>query len=451
MRMSSFGMRTFWIASLCAIVLLSMLGSAHAAINVITVDNTPLTSPGLDFNGNPQNTMGLALQAVDQGGDFNVTEVTPAAFRAMSTASLATFDLIAILNSPVRSDDGGGLGTNWHAAVGITGGGCVVLSSHDPVRFHMNQLPGSSIFGTGFSPGGPGVEPFGAPDLIRQAALFAGSGPQTGLLIFDDSPFFQGGSGWDNAFLNLPPVWGISNSVQDGGFGFMDGGYTSITLPGLLIYTGLTAARFGVNTIGSFGANTGDASFHDALATWNAAIFMPSEVVINSGISNVGGLCDNCNFLAAAGPDGLPITLVRECLCEPVEDPAVRTQGFWKRVCEKPHPSGEHENLPDYVDFVNATATFSDVVDEVALCEELHPSPKKDKCEQAEAQFTALLLNLASGLIAECNCVDATTVGEQADLIDGLLSNPARTREDCVLAQEIADQINNGTGLVACP
>ena len=46
---------------------------------MITVDITPFVSPGF-----PQTTMGQALQAVDQGGDFIVTEVTPAAFAAMT-------------------------------------------------------------------------------------------------------------------------------------------------------------------------------------------------------------------------------------------------------------------------------------------------------------------------------------------------------------------------------
>jgi hypothetical protein len=142
--------------------------------------------------------------------------------------------------------------------------------------------------------------------------------------------------------------------------------------------------------------------------------------------------------------------------CEPVEDPSVRTQGFWKRVCEKPHPSGEHENLPDYVDCVNTKLTFVDVDSVDALCDRLHPDPKNDKCEQAEAQFMALLLNVCSGRVAECNCVvdpalGEVTVGEAIELIDLLLSDPdVRTFEDCVLAQSIADAINNDLTLVDC-
>lgn len=158
---------------------------------------------------------------------------------------------------------------------------------------------------------------------------------------------------------------------------------------------------------------------------------------------------DYCRFIANA------VSCVCE-VCEPVEDPSVRTQGFWKQVCRKPHPSGEHENLPGYVDCVNRTLTFADVDDVDDLCDRLNPNPKNDKCEQAEAQFVALLLNVCSGRVATCNCVldpnlGETTVGEVIDLIDGLLSNAGRTFDDCVLAQSLADSINNSLTLVPCP
>ena len=147
--------------------------------------------------------------------------------------------------------------------------------------------------------------------------------------------------------------------------------------------------------------------------------------------------------LVGGGPDD----------CTPVIDPEVRTQGFWKRVCRRPHPSGEHERLPEYVECFASTDTFAGVVDEIDLCDRLSPDPKNDKCEQAEAQFTALLLNLCSGRIAACNCIDddalgMVTIQDAVDTIDELLSNPARTFDDCVLAQSIADGINNGATLV---
>jgi hypothetical protein len=306
-----------WALSLgICLGLFGTVPAAQAQLNVLTVDNNPLISPGIDFFGHPFNTMGLALQAVDQGSDFNVTEVTPAAFRGMGVPALSAFDLIAILNNPQRSDDGNlaGLGTNWHQAVGVISGGCVVLSSHDPVRFHMNQVPGDGLFGAGFP--GPGAEPFGAPDLVRQAALFAGSGQQTGLLIFDDAPSFIGGSGWDNAFLNLPVPWAITNLSQAP---TGDGGYTSITLPANPIYAGLTAARFGVKSIGSFSANLGDISFHDSFGSFNPLILTPSERIINAGVTDVGNF-NCCAGGTIPGPDDTPITLVRDCDTPPVAD-----------------------------------------------------------------------------------------------------------------------------------
>jgi hypothetical protein len=145
------------------------------------------------------------------------------------------------------------------------------------------------------------------------------------------------------------------------------------------------------------------------------------------------------------------------CTCDdlvPIE-PDVRTQGFWKRQCKGPHPSGEHDNLPDYVNRVNSNETFVKVVDVDGLCDRLNPIPKKDKCKQAEAQFMAAFLNVASRRVGGSNCLDdpdlkATTVGEALSSIDGLLSNPGRDIDDCVLAQAIADRINNSKTLVDC-
>ncbi len=139
--------------------------------------------------------------------------------------------------------------------------------------------------------------------------------------------------------------------------------------------------------------------------------------------------------------------------CDPVV-PAVRTQGFWKRVCRGAHPSGESEKLPEYVECVNATVTFEDVGTVDEICEKLQPMPIDDHCEQAEAELMALKLNFCSGRIAECNCIedpDLETAGNAAGFVDELLSNPERTFEDCVVAKSIADDLNNGFGLIDCP
>jgi hypothetical protein len=297
-------------------------------VNVITVDCTPFVSPGFGSFG-PTNTMGMALQAVDQGGDFIVTEVTPAAFRSMNAAQLAVFDLIAVNNHPARLGDGcvpgagAGLGITWHGVVGVTGGGRVVLSSHDAPRFKLLRTPPAPPLFTGF-------EPFGTIDFVRQAALWAGGLPgQTGLLIFNDSARFAtvGGAGWNNAELNLPAAWGITDLDQSGG-SFMNGGYTDI-LPAFSthpIYDGtamgggvLSDVRGAPNTLSSFSANISDTSFHSVFDTFNASIFAATELIVNAGVVNVLGLCF-CSGNPAAGPDGKAITLIRESNTSPVAD-----------------------------------------------------------------------------------------------------------------------------------
>ncbi len=136
--------------------------------------------------------------------------------------------------------------------------------------------------------------------------------------------------------------------------------------------------------------------------------------------------------------------------CPPADDP--RDTGFWNRVCKRPHPSGEHENLPGYVPSV-ATGIFAGVSDVDDLCSELTPSPKKDKCEKAEAAYMALLLNVASGRLSDCNCVDdpelggESTVGDAIALVDTLIATGLF--DDCLRAKGIAEAINSG--LCLCP
>lgn len=285
-------------------------------INVITVDITPFVSPG-DYSFGPGNTMGMALQAVDQGSDFNVTEVTPDAFRALTAEQLAAYDLIAINNHPDRI--AGGLGTVWHNVVGVETGGRVVLNSHDAPRFKMTVCAGCGF--SGCNPG-PGVEPFGTHDLIRQSALWAGGVPgETGLLIFNDAARFPtvGGIGWENPELELPAAWGITDADQSGGNFAPGGGYTDI-LPAFEthpIYIGLSDVRFGINTISSFAANIVDTSFHSVFASFNPAILTPTEVIINSGIIDPGGYgCGMDGGFSVLSPDGTAITLIRDAVAE---------------------------------------------------------------------------------------------------------------------------------------
>ncbi len=320
--------RTF-LCSLFFLAFGAVFGNASTAtaqINVITVDCTPFVSPGPSSFG-PTNTMGTALQAVDLGSDFNVTEVTSAAFQALTAEQLASFDLIAVNNNPSRLGDncvagvGNGLGITWHSVVGIQSGGRVVLSSHDAPRFKLLRTPPDQPLFTGF-------EPFGTVGFVRQAALWTGGVPgQTGLLIFNDAARFTpgfgspiGGQGWDNPELNLPTAWGITDLDQSGG-NFMDGGYTDIlpafqthpiydgTAIGGVILSDVRGAQF---TLSSFSANIGDTSFHSVFDSFDPLIFTPTEVVVNAMIVNVDGLCPFCASNAALGPDGKAITLIRD-------------------------------------------------------------------------------------------------------------------------------------------
>ena len=147
----------------------------------------------------------------------------------------------------------------------------------------------------------------------------------------------------------------------------------------------------------------------------------------------------------------------------PAEGCTAKTQGFWGRQCSGDHPSGEPDMLPEYVDCLASTATLADVWDVVGLCGGLQTSglsgddgggDPATKCAQAESQFTALMLNLCSGRLTEACCVasehtSATTVAEAVTEVDGLLSNPDRSFADCVLAQAIADGLNQGVDLCA--
>jgi hypothetical protein len=196
-----------------------------------------------------------------------------------------------------------------------------MLNSHDAPRFKMNFIIPPFTGSTAGGNPGPGVQPFGADELVRQAALWAGGIPgKTGLLIFNDSARFGtvGGAGWGNAELNLPAAWGITDADQSGGGFAPGGGYTQIVPgnPAIAAYDGtlgvpLSDVRFAANSISSFAANIVDTSFHSIFGSYNAAIFTPVEVVQNSGVLDPGGY-QIAEFTTVSAADGDAITLVRE-------------------------------------------------------------------------------------------------------------------------------------------
>lgn len=323
--------------ALPALLALALAGPAAAAIDVLTVDCTPFVPTGPTAYG-PGRTMGLSLQLVDPSNTlFNVTEVTPATFRSFTAAQLATYDLIAVNNRRDRIDCDGtglGLGTTWHAAVGVGAGGRVLLVSHDAARFHVIVPPGSTSMGSASGPC-PNCEPFGADELVRDAALWAGGGAcAPGLLIFNDAFCFDGhpngGQGWNNPELNFPATWAITDVAEPSCIG--DGGRTDI-LPAFAahpVYANVTDSRLAPNSISSFAANVGDNSFHSAFGSYEASIFTVTEVMINNGVVDPGGFgC--CAMNPGSGiPNGTALTLLRDENCA---TPAVRrTWGSLKQL-----------------------------------------------------------------------------------------------------------------------
>ncbi len=140
--------------------------------------------------------------------------------------------------------------------------------------------------------------------------------------------------------------------------------------------------------------------------------------------------------------------------CTPVT-PDVKTQGFWRHVVRGTHPSGEHERLRSYLGCIRSVRTFSCVRSVCDIDDELNPNPSSNKEKQARAQFMALMLNLCSGRVAECNCVNdpdlgPTTVRDAIRFIDSILNKRHPSRSELVLAQAVADRINNGTTLTSC-
>jgi hypothetical protein len=143
---------------------------------------------------------------------------------------------------------------------------------------------------------------------------------------------------------------------------------------------------------------------------------------------------------------------ITDAICAP------KTQGFWRRQCAGPHPSGEHQMLPDYLSCLNEHDVFSELADTGEMCAVLNPqevthaSQKERKCLQAESQVMALALDICSGRVSESCCVDSVdTIAISVHLAvaeaAALVADENRTFADCRQAQAIAGSINTGAGL----
>lgn len=112
-----------------------------------------------------------------------------------------------------------------------------------------------------------------------------------------------------------------------------------------------------------------------------------------------------------------------------------KEQGYWKRLCRRPHSSQDSLTLQD-VDCVNNACTFSSIATTADLCARLDPDPPSDKCEQAEAQFMVLMLNVCRGRVSEAEtvhseCGESTTIREARAQVDAFLCDPARSPATC--------------------
>jgi len=101
---------------------------------------------------------------------------------------------------------------------------------------------------------------------------------------------------------------------------------------------------------------------------------------------------------------------------------------------------------------VNDACTFGAVATVEGICDRLSPSPSNDKCEQAEAQFMSLLLNVCRGRVPDgetikSQCTTNTTVGQSRAQADALLCSSRRDQASCTLAQCESEEINSGKAL----
>jgi hypothetical protein len=106
------------------------------------------------------------------------------------------------------------------------------------------------------------------------------------------------------------------------------------------------------------------------------------------------------------------------------------------------------------VDCVNNGCTFASIQTVTQLCDRLDPNPPNDKCEQAESQLMALMLNYCQGRVADASpiishCTSNTTVGQSRAEADATLCDPARGNASCTAAQCESAEINSGYALMA--
>ncbi len=127
-----------------------------------------------------------------------------------------------------------------------------------------------------------------------------------------------------------------------------------------------------------------------------------------------------------------------------------KTIGYYKRLCKGPLP-GDQLTQSD-ADCVRHSSTFPHVMSVADICAVLPPNLVSDKCEQAEEQFMALLLNRCRNRVCDAqaihpSCSTHATVGQTIQHSDSLLATASRTRDECTHAQCESEEIDSGDAL----
>jgi hypothetical protein len=188
----------------------------------------------------------------------------------------------------------------------------------------------------------------------------------------------------------------------------------------------------------------------DTLRTWTYGGHRP-DVGMSVREASDGG-CIAAGYTSSFGHGGYDVYLVKtepivDTTCHPIEPPRVKSQGYWRSLCR----NDVQEDICGYVDCIHLYADLFDGFncDSITNLMRINP-PENDMCRKAKRQFIAMLLNVASGKLATCNCLeDGREVEDVIAEIDSLLSD----RPDfhmCERAKTLADDINNGISIVPC-
>jgi hypothetical protein len=114
-------------------------------------------------------------------------------------------------------------------------------------------------------------------------------------------------------------------------------------------------------------------------------------------------------------------------ICEVCENLEPKSQGFWRRVCKKDHPSQPDRSIltPE-------------------LCEDMNPDPNNSSCEKARTQCAAVQYNVLSDRLDGVCIVDATGANVYAAIAEAQALIAEGTNSSCKVAQGLCAGINEG-------